>query len=353
MKINNLRDMAMDVMGNIRKGKIENVYLFYGEEDYKRRNFKLMLKSKVPYCDKMNYAYFEGKNINYKELYEISLTLPFFAEKRLVIVENTGKFKQKKRKDADGSDDGIQADETSSDKELERLLDELPPTTCLAFFETQAAKNKKLFKKIAAKGVCEPCDKDNDWEISKWIQKGFATFGQNISDSDARFLIQRVGPDYTNLSTEIKKIASYADGKQVIDRKDIIAISSESIESKIFDMLDAMCDKNGELVMSKYFDMLANKEEPLMIMAMIRRQLRIMLQVAELGNKGYSDKEIESTAGIRQFVINKMKNYLRKHFRMRDIINILEKINETDRAIKSGDINQQLGVEVLLAEISS
>ena len=360
----------MDTRSNIQKGKIENAYLFFGEEDYKKKIFKNLLKSKVPYGDSVNLSQFDGKDLNYSELYEIAMTLPFFAEKRLIIVENTNKFQQRKKKDdaknknsdaeTNQNDDGgyevkafDEEKEERAEKEILKILEELPKTTCIAFFESKAAKNKKIFKKIAEIGVCEPCEKDSDSEIIKWIQKGFKSFGIYCDSKTASFLLERVGSDYTMLSQEVKKIASFVTGKEKVEQKDIEAISHESIESKIFNMLDAMCDKNQKLVLDKYFDMLQNKEEPLMILAMIRRQFRIMLQVAELSNKGYSENELFKEFKIQSFVVQKMKNYLTKYFKMKDVINALEKINETDKAIKSGNLNSQIGVEMLLIELSS
>ncbi len=79
----------------ITKDNIANVYLFYGEENYKKRLYRDSLRKLITAGNDMNYSYFEGNSINFTDVYDSVVTLPFFAEKRLVVVENSGKFKGK------------------------------------------------------------------------------------------------------------------------------------------------------------------------------------------------------------------------------------------------------------------
>jgi DNA polymerase-3 subunit delta len=70
------------------------VYLLYGEEDYLKKQYKEKLRSAMlSPDDTMNFAYYEGKGINVKEVIDLAETLPFFAERRLIIMEDTGFFK--------------------------------------------------------------------------------------------------------------------------------------------------------------------------------------------------------------------------------------------------------------------
>ncbi len=75
----------------IKSGQLKKVYLLYGEEAYLKKMYKERLrKAALPEGDTMNYAYYEGKNVNVKEVIDLSETLPFFADRRLIILENTG-----------------------------------------------------------------------------------------------------------------------------------------------------------------------------------------------------------------------------------------------------------------------
>ena len=89
------------ISNDIKKGNIANVYLFYGEEAYKKRNYKDELKEAVTAGNMMNYAQFDGQDIDWQEVYDAAMTMPFFANRRLIIVENSGKFKAKKSDETD------------------------------------------------------------------------------------------------------------------------------------------------------------------------------------------------------------------------------------------------------------
>ena len=80
----------------IKSGQLKKVYLLYGEEAYLKKMYKERLrKAALPEGDTMNYAYYEGKNVNVKEVIDLSETLPFFADRRLIILENTGSVQER------------------------------------------------------------------------------------------------------------------------------------------------------------------------------------------------------------------------------------------------------------------
>ena len=80
---------------DIKNGQWKPVYLLYGEEAYLKKQYKdRMTKAILPDGDTVNYAYYEGKGINPGELIDLAETMPFFAERRLIVVENSGFFKK-------------------------------------------------------------------------------------------------------------------------------------------------------------------------------------------------------------------------------------------------------------------
>ena len=75
---------------DIKNGVFKNVYLLCGEEAYLRTQYKNRLRNalSVP-GDTMNVAQFEGKGINPREIIDLAETLPFFAERRLILIEDS------------------------------------------------------------------------------------------------------------------------------------------------------------------------------------------------------------------------------------------------------------------------
>ncbi len=335
----------------ITKDNIANVYLFYGEENYKKRLYRDSLRKLITAGNDMNYSYFEGNSINFMDVYDSVVTLPFFAEKRLVVVENSGKFKGK-AKDEENSEPE-DAKENGAESLLLKILSDLPASTCLAFFEESAAKNKKLFKQIKEKGVVVECSGDTDGDVITWLSKGFAQAGKKVSRSVLQLLVDRVGTDYDKLRREYEKLLGYVGDSPEIRAEDVLAISSVDVESKIFEMLGAMGRKDVRKVLDKYNDLLVNREHPLYILAMLRIQFRTLLETAELRNKGYTTEEVARILKKRDFVIRNAEGYLRGWFKMKDVRDILEEISEVDKRIKTGDLNEQTGVEMLLIKFST
>ena len=101
---------------DIKSGQYKKVYLLYGEESFLKQSYKKKLKEAVAGDDTMNYNYFEGKGLDVNELISLSDTMPFFSDKRLIIIEDSGFFK-------------------TSSEALADYLPMIPDTTCIVFVE--------------------------------------------------------------------------------------------------------------------------------------------------------------------------------------------------------------------------
>ena len=334
------------VLNDIKNGNVSGLYLFYGTENYKKRLYRQALVSSVVQGNTINYSVFEGRNIDWQAVWDAEQTMPFFAEKRLIVIENSEKFRSRP-----GSDDDRENITKNSSYNIERVINEAPETVCIAFFENEAAKNRKIFKEIASHGIIVECGEDKEDVLISWLAKGFSQQGKRVRKSTLSLMVERVGCSYDRLKMEFDKIVSYAGDKDVIDDADVLAVISDVNESRIFDLLDAISEKDVRKVLYQYKILLDNKEHPLMIIAMLRNQLRTMLQTAEMREKGMNAFDIAKASGKPPFVIRKTFGYLGS-FTSGRIIYMLDQINDTDRKIKTGLISDQLGTELLLIEFS-
>ena len=325
------------ITADIKNGNTANVYLFYGEDIYKRRVYKDALRKALS-SNAMNYSYFEGDSIDWQKAADTAQAFPFFAGKRLIIIENSGKFKAK------GSEKG--ADEALA------LIENVPPTTCLAFFEDEVLKTKKIFKAVRKKGEAVECSHDNEQTVAAWLKKGFAGAGKKVGSDVIYFMIERVGVDYERLKKEYDKVVAYADGRDEITRQDIEAVTGTDVDSKIFELTDALGQKDVSLVLEKYYGLAANEVHPLIILAGMRNQFKTMLAAGELLSKGFSDTETAKALGKPEFVVRKNKKLLR-NFSLKEIEDIIDNISVTDKNIKDGDIDERTGVEILLIETAA
>ena len=117
---------------DLKTGQFKQIYLLYGEEAYLKKLYKnRFVKAMVPEGDTMNYRYFEGKNTNPKEIIDLAETLPFFAERRLIVLENTGFLK-------------------NATPELAEYLKNMPETTYMIFVESELDKSCLLYTSTAS-----------------------------------------------------------------------------------------------------------------------------------------------------------------------------------------------------------
>lgn len=327
------------ISSDIKNGNIKRVYLFYGEDVFKRRVYKNALK-KALFSNEMNYSYYEGEGINWKNVYDAAYDVPFFAPRRLVIVENSGIFKSK----------GMPGGAKGSEDFILEMIKNLPETTCLAFFETEAAKNRKAFKEIAKNGDACECGHDNEKTVAVWLEKGFAEAGKKISRADMYYIIERVGTDYEQLKKEFDKIDAYTGDAKTVKRSDIEAVTGNNVDAKVYELVNECVRKDPKAMLEKYYALLENDVYPLIILASLRGQFELMLQIAELSNRSFSDAEIAKKTGKAEFVIRNTKRLI-SSFRLSEIEEIIEEISRTDKNIKDGDINERTGVEILLLQI--
>lgn len=81
---------------DIKTGNFKQIYLLFGEEAYLRQQYKeKLVKALNPNEDTMNFSRYEGKGIEVKEIIDLCETMPFFADRRVILIENSGFFKNK------------------------------------------------------------------------------------------------------------------------------------------------------------------------------------------------------------------------------------------------------------------
>ena len=78
---------------DIKSGNFKRFYLLFGEEEFLKQSYKKRLRQAVAGNDTMNYNYFEGKGLDVRELISLANTMPFFSDRRLIMVEDSGFFK--------------------------------------------------------------------------------------------------------------------------------------------------------------------------------------------------------------------------------------------------------------------
>lgn len=318
---------------HMKSGQFKSVYLIYGEEDYLRKQYKDRMREALIGDDTMNYNYYEGKGISVKELIDVSETLPFFNERRLILVENSGFF-------------------SSSQEELAGYLKEKPETTCFLFVEKDVDKRNKLFKTVSALGYAANMTAPDERTLIRWIS-GILKKEQRFMREDAmRHFLERIDTDMENIRRELDKLVVYTDGAQEITVGDIDEVCTVYTESQVFDMVRSVAEKQQSKALELYYDLIAQKEAPMRILYWITRQFNQLYQIKDLQSKGYPDHVIAERMGVRDFVVRKNKT-LCQRFSLEELRKSIQICVEREEDVKTGRLNDRMAVELLIIQFSA
>lgn len=316
---------------DIKTGQFKNIYLLYGEEAYLKKQYKDKLtKAMIPEGDTMNYAYYEGKGIPIPEIIDLAETMPFFAQRRLIVIENSGFFK-------------------SSAPELAEYIKNLPETSCFLFVENEIDKRGKLYKAVKEKGRVTELGRQDERTLILWILGMVKREGKQIQESSVRYLLTKVGTDMENLERELEKLFCYTLDKDEILADDVDAVCTTQITNRIFDMTEAVAKQNKKKALDYYYDLLALKEPPMRILYLLTRQFKLLLEVQDLLKQGKSKKQIAGETGLHPFAAGKYIEQCRSFSaeRLRDIME--EGVNlETD--VKTGRLSDVMSVELFIIQ---
>ena len=272
---------------DIKTGQFKPAYLLYGEEAYLKKQYKDKLtKAMLPESDTVNYAYYEGKGTNPAELIDLAETMPFFADRRLIVVENSGFFK-------------------NATPELADYIKNMPETACFIFVESEVDKRGKMYKAVKDKGRAVEMGRQDEKTLLYWLAGMVKKEGKQIKESTARYLVAKTGTDMENLEKEMEKLFSYTLGQTEITVQDVDEICTTQVTNKIFDMVEAVAAKQQKQALDYYYDLLALKEPPMRILYLLARQFKLLMEVKDLSVRGYDKPQIAKTAGLHPFVAGK------------------------------------------------
>lgn len=313
---------------DIKEKTFRRAYLIYGEENFLKRSYKNRLREAILGEDTMNYHYFEGKNLKLSEIISLADTMPFFAEHRLILVENSGLFK-------------------SSADEMAEYLPHLPETTCMIFVEDEVDKRSRMYKAVKKYGYAAEMVRQSSGQLAKWCAGLLAKEGKKITSSTMEFFLGRVGEDMENIRAELDKLISYTLGRDVITPQDVEAVCTTQVTNQIFEMVGAISGRQTAKAMKLYEDLLILREPPMKILFLIARQFNQLLLVREMSGKGLGRSEMASQLKIPPFAVGKLTTQARA-FSKEQIFSYVQECVDMEEAVKQGRLSDRMAVELLI-----
>lgn len=315
---------------DIKKREFKRVYLLYGEENFLKRSYKNRLKEAILGDDTMNFHHFEGKGIDIPEIIGLADTMPFFAEKRLLLLEDSGLFK-------------------GSAEQLASYLPQLPESTCMLFVESEVDKRGKLYKAVKKTGYAAEMVRQTTSQLANWSARLLAKEGKKITGATMELFLEKTGDDMENIRSELDKLISYTLGRDVITSQDVEAICTTQLTDKIFEMVSAISSRKIQRAMELYEDLLLLREPPMRLLFLIARQFNQLLMIKDMAGKGVAKAEMASGLKLPPFVVGKLLTQSRA-FTREQLLSYLELCVEAEESVKQGRLQDRLAVEILICK---
>lgn len=311
----------IDFLNVLKQGKIAPVYLFYGPEAYLRDQALMRLKQTLLPAGEgeFNYEILDGSSVSATEAIAAVELTPFTAGQKLVVVRDAAIL----QKDGD-------------DKLILEYIERPNKGGCLVLETGQSIdRRKKLYKKIAAMGGAIEFVRLKASELTKWLAKQAWEEDAALTREAAEELLLRCGPDMYTLHNEMQKLTCFVGRGNTINLDTVKELVASRVEESIFEMVDAIGEKDGTKAIGGIRQLLRQKQQPQQIIGMIARQFRLIYQVRGMTEAGTAREEIIKTLKMHPFVYKKI-SLQQKNFSSGQLVQAIMRLAELDYLVKTG-----------------
>ena len=314
-----------------------SLYFVVGEEAFliqKVRDVFYQCTSSQEGVQDFNRDELEGSELTLEKLQSSVETLSLLAQKRLIFCRNAQNIKEERW------------------EEIDPILESLPSSCVVVFFFTKVDRRKKYFKNMKKRGQELLAEIPKDWEIDPWID--FLAKEEQLQFSpEAKTLFhQLVGVSLMDMRNEMKKIKSFLGEESVVQEKILFSIVSRVKIENVFHLTRAIGEKDIVKSLDCLVRLLEQNQSEIGVLALVSRHVRILSRVREGQKQGLTKQKIQVLAGIPPYF---MKDYLNQVSLWSDnhILDTIEALHETDKALKSSPVSSHIWLENFLLKVCS
>ena len=303
----------------------------YGPDTYRSRQklSEIIKEYRKLYKSGLNFKYLNCAKLKFQEFNDEIRQTSMFKEKKMIILTNSfsnTEFKEKFREQGK-----FFADSDS----------------IIVFYEEgQISKKDSFFTFLKKEAKTQEFKPLNGIKLKNWVREEFKKLGAEIEDRALDKLIFFVDDNLWQMITEIKKLSTFAADKEIRVR-DIELLVNPKIESDIFKTIDAIASRDKKRALSLLKAHLEKGDSPLYLFSMINFQFRNLLVIKDLIMRNFSSF---SSSDLHPFVVRKTR-FLARKFEILELKKIYQKIFEVDLAIKTGKVDPEAALELLVTEI--
>lgn len=320
-----------------------SIYLLHGNDEFAIRTFldeRLKARLGETSDTTMDITTLDGRSKSLEAIQAETHTVPFLAVRRMVVL--THPPTKVRGKDKQG-------------KFLE-LLASVPPSTALVLLEDRLLDSKhwliKWVNENPAQAWSQAFSLPTGAAMTHWILDQAREMGGEFSNQAAQLLASYIDESPRLAKSEINKLLIYVDFSRPVTDADVQELVADVRQGNIFDMVDAIGYGDGEKALG-LMRRLLEESEALSLFGMIIRQFRLLIQVRELldENPGRSPEDMAGEIGVHSFPIKKITPQA-KLFTLPQLKTIYHQLSDIDQAIKTGQLDDKLALDLLITSLT-
>ena len=324
----------LEALPEIKKKKFKPLYYFFGEDSYNLSSVLTALESSFTPLLQSEFdkeiMYSEDKSIN--DILGLASSFPFFSEKKLIIVREAEKLKDKKL--------------------LKDYADSPVDFTVLAFFHNGSVTNLNTepFKSLDANGFLYEAKELKGKNLISWLINEAEEKGKNLSEENAQLLMDIVGENRSMLEVQLEKICIFLSDKKEITIEIIQQVSSELKQFNIFDLQNAIGVKDKARALLVANNLIDNGAEPTFIITMLTRYFIGLAKITELQTKNTPPQQAARIVGTHPFYY---PNYVkaRRLFPDEKLVEVFRALLKADISVKTTSADDITIITLLIAEL--
>lgn len=321
------------------KGKLDRFYHIYGTEEYLKRKVSDMIVDRALPVDVRDFdlVIFYGDDCDIADVLDAVSTEPFLAEDKVVIIRKFDSLRP------------------TIQQKLVDFLSQNEVYNIVLLLSEKIDNRLKIAKQMNKLGTVVHCRSPyNASDMIPWLKGEIGARGKTIEEDAALLFVSKVELDYMTAASELEKLLLFTIDSQRISASDVQISTGHSRSYNVFDLLNAVGEKDKQTTFSITENLLENKEAAVFLITMLLRFFVQLWRINALRRKGISDPEIESKYLPEIFHMFR-RNYLKaaKNYPLSTMQKIFSILLESDTELKSVNIEDNLIVERMLFRIFS
>ena len=329
------------------------IYVLHGEDEFSLHEALSSMKEDVEPAElrDVNTTTLEGSKVSLEELASTCGTVPFLAEKRMVIVQGLLSLFERAPSRAGGRAAPSRPHDLGRWEQLAEKLAGMPPITELIFVEGRLGERNPLLSRLRpmAKILSFPLPSGN--ELRQWIRRRAAKHELDIEPRAVDSLAETIGGNLRVIDAELQKLSLYRWGESVGER-DVQALVSYVREANVFAAVDALLEGRAGVAIEAIHQLMDSGRPPSYLITMIARQVRLLLLAKELKAKRVPAAQVGERLSLTGYPLRKTLEQEGKLTRKR-LVHIHHQLLEADLRMKTGQADERLAMDMLIGELAS